>query len=161
MSKENQIVHHEVYTHRGEKLTGTYAGKRVREYDSYDPRLVIDIFKDGNYFGKIIADNFTFFETGVCTRLDRVELVRGHHKARLIFGMGNSIPEEGVLKHEVFSPEGIVGYAYGDNLDFYLASLFHSDPKIKEKAEEGAGRFDDNAQRYIEQALGIEGLFRK
>ncbi len=163
MSKQEYapITHHEIYKPRGEKLIATYAGRHVREYDSFDPRLVIDIMQNGDYLGKIIADNFTLFENGINTHLDRVEFIRGHHKARLIFGIGNStLDEDGVVRHEVYSPDGIVGYAYGDKLDFYLASLLYDDPKILEKARAGEGRFDEKVQRYLEQELSLPGLFK-
>lgn len=156
------ITHHEVYKPRGEKLVATYAGKHVREYDSHDPRLVIDLIQNGEYQGKIIADNFTLFETGISTRLDTVELIRGHHKARLVFAIGkSSFDTEGSVKHEVYSPDGIVGYARGDNLDFYLASLLYEDPNIRQKALTGWGSFDKSVQQYIEEELSLPGIFKK
>lgn len=154
------ISHHEVYRPRGEKLTDTFAGKHVRQYDSYDPRLVIDVLRDGKYFGKIIADNFTSFEQAAIS-LNRVEFARGHHKARLIFAIGQTVLDrDGILKHQVYSPEGLVGYATGDNLDFYLASFFYDDERIKAKAKEGNGSFDEKVQKYIEEELDIPGLFK-
>ena len=145
---------------RGEKLAATYAGRHVREYDSFDPRLVIDIVQNGNYMGKIIADRHTSFETGTAISLDQVELISARRKARLIFAIGKSIfGDNGTIWHEVYSPEGIIGYAFGDNLDFYLASLLHDDPKIKEKVQNGEGGFDEEVQRYLERELGLPGLF--
>jgi hypothetical protein len=162
--ESHPVMHHENYISRGEKRVGTYAEGHVREYDSYDPRLVIDlgVDTDGKDLGKIIADNFPLLEWGLGTRIDKVELIRGHHKARLLFQIGNTtLDENGFTRHEVYSPDGLIGYAYGQDLDFYIASLFHDDPKIKERARKGGGRFDEKVQQYLEKELEMPGLFKK
>jgi hypothetical protein len=160
--ESHSVIHHEAYRTRGEKLVGTYAGRHVRQYDSYDPRLVIDLVTGEQYLGKIIADNYTMLEWGLPTQLNRVDLIRGHHKARLIFQIGNSVLDaNGFAKHQVYSSDGLVGYAYGQDLDFYLASLIYDDPKIKEVAGKGGGGFDEAVQRYLEKELEMPELFKK
>jgi hypothetical protein len=174
-NSETQPSHHshsEHYRERGEKKIAEYAkyldakGKpkfHVREYDSYDPRLAIDLGEDasGKDLGKIIADNFTMFEWGISTRLDRVDLIRSHHhRGKLLFQIGeDGFDENGVyLGHKVYAPGKFIGYAYGDNLDYYMASLFHDDPALKAKAQEGGAGFDEAVQKYLAKELDMPGL---
>lgn len=141
---------------RGGKLIESFANKKVRRYDTFDPRLVIDLPKKGD---KIIVDKFSPFETGINTDIDRVEIIRGHHKARLLFSFGKTSVEDGDWKHEVLSPDGLVGYAYGEKLDYYLASCLHNDERLLELAK-GHGRFDEMVEEYLERELKITGLFK-
>lgn len=155
------ITHPEIDTRRGGKLIATFANRKVRQYDSYDPRTVIDLMEQDKHIGKIIVDKYPAFETGNYLDVDRVEVIKGHHKARLVFAFGKTLSSDGVLKHEVYSPEGLVGYAYGDNFDYYLASLFYDDPTLKSLADEGQASFDKAVQEYIEEELATPGIFNR
>jgi hypothetical protein len=161
-NSESQPIYNEHYRTRGEKLVARFAGGHVRQYDSYDPRIVMDIIKDGRKAGKLVADDYPLFETGHATQLDRVDLIRGHHRAKLIFQIGNTdLDAKGFARHQVWSPDGLVGYAYGQNLDFYLASLIYNDPKLKTEAQKGGGGFDEAVQEYLAKELGMPGLFNR
>lgn len=150
----------EINYRRGGRLIASYAEKRVRQYDTHDPRLVIDLIVEGKQTGKIIVDKFSPFEANTFTDIDRVEIIRGHHRARLLFSFGKTDNFEGTLRYEVYTPHGIVGYAYGENLDYLLASALYDDPKLKVLAQEGQGSFDKEVLEYLEEELGIPGIFK-
>src|SRR3989344_2043307 len=89
---------------RGGRLVAVYAGDKVRQYDSHDPRFVIDLVKEGKQVGKIIVDKHSPFESGTFSDIDRVEIIREGNKATLFFGIGRTTIENGIQKHEICSP---------------------------------------------------------
>ncbi|OGH10989.1 MAG: hypothetical protein A3B38_00280 [Candidatus Levybacteria bacterium RIFCSPLOWO2_01_FULL_36_13] len=142
---------------RGGKLVAVYAGDKVRQYDTHDPRLVIDL---GNKGDKIIVDKHSPFESGAFSDIDRVEIIRGDSKATLFFGIGRTTTENGIQKHEICSPDGTVGYAYGEKIEYLLASLLYDDPKLIELAKEGRASFDSKVQEFFEQEFQALGVFK-
>ncbi|OGH03061.1 MAG: hypothetical protein A2798_01370 [Candidatus Levybacteria bacterium RIFCSPHIGHO2_01_FULL_37_17] len=151
--------HSEHSYRRGGKLTASYADKKVRQYDTFDPRIVVDLPSKGKQRDKIIIDKYSAFESGIVIDLDRIEIIRGHHKARLVVSIGRTEVVDGEFKHEVYSPHGLLGYAHGEKLDLYLASLFYDDPKLKELSV-GHGHFDREVEEYLEKEFETPGLFK-
>ena len=127
----------------------------VRRYDSYDPRLAIDIPS-----GVVVFDNLNPFESHSFSDLDKVEFKREGQDPVVLFTVGNSDIFNGEMRHEVHSPECHIGFAFGDHLEYAFAARLYPTRTIRGKAIFGQGRFDESVERYIEEQVDLPKFYK-
>ncbi len=105
------------------RVVESYAGGKVKVYDGHSPKTTIDI---PEFNVHIAIHKFGPFEFNKIDEIDDVLVRKGHHKSRFAAGFTDR-ENGGPYGYDVWSSEGIIGFASGKRLDLLIASLFYDD----------------------------------
>lgn len=125
----------------------TYADGKIKVYGGHNPKTTIDIPEFNTH---VTIHKFGPFEFNKENEVDNVLVRKGHHKSKLAIAFSDR-EHGGPYEYDVWSPEGIIGFAYGKRLDLLIGSLFYDDPKLDELIKDTG--MDNYIQRHLKFAI--------
>jgi len=129
------------------KPVETYADGKIHVFAGHAPKTTFYLPESDTH---VVIHKFGPFEFNKEGEVNEVLVRRGHHKSHLAVAF-NDTQDKDSYGYNVWSPEGIIGRAFGRRLDLLIASLFHDDPKLNELIKDTG--MDKTVSEYLESLI--------